>query len=347
MQGVSNLANAYMASRKKKQAAADQKATRKSLAKSLAGKGDMSVLSTMGIDQLQDYQNQQMLAEQQRQAQEQAQAYKQQQQAAQNEEWYKRQQFQSQMPTDAVRTAQAFRSDPSLAAATRMSRGSGVTVNTGNQGPQVGTIPQGYQLTKTEEGAYQMAPIPGGPEDMTQKDANRQAREQIQNEIVDTDIQNALDILDNNRFSAGFVGQVSSGVRQSPAGQLQATLETIKGNVGFEYLGQMRQDSPTGGALGQVSDFENRTLQTIAGNLDVGNDPNRLQYNLERLRVIRNAVVHGVPTENGYEQLSPTNVGLIDLPSFEVWKGGAQQPGVSDMSDEDLQAEIDRIRNGQ
>lgn len=45
----------------------------------------------------------------------------------------------------------------------QLNRAKGVTVNTGNQGPQIGAIPSGYQAIQGEDGAYSMQMIPGGP----------------------------------------------------------------------------------------------------------------------------------------------------------------------------------------
>jgi len=45
-------------------------------------------------------------------------------------------------------------------------------------------------------------------------------------------------------------------------------LATIRANVGFDKLQSMRDASPTGGALGQVSELENRLLQATSGSLD-------------------------------------------------------------------------------
>lgn len=46
-----------------------------------------------------------------------------------------------------------------------------------------------------------------------------------------------------------------------PGADAQAKLETLKSQVGFGALQAMRDASKTGGALGSVSDFENRQLQ--------------------------------------------------------------------------------------
>ena len=83
--------------------------------------------------------------------------------------------------------------------------------------------------------------------------------------------------------TTGLVGQLSSGIGGSPAKDLDSTLATIKANLGFQELQDMRNNSPTGGALGQVSDFENRQLQSLSSNLDQSQSQEQLQQNLQEI----------------------------------------------------------------
>ena len=55
----------------------------------------------------------------------------------------------------------------------------------------------------------------------------------------------------------------------------------------------MREASPTGGALGQVSNQELSALQGVFGNLDQANNASELKYNLKLLQNIYNNIVHG------------------------------------------------------
>lgn len=58
----------------------------------------------------------------------------------------------------------------------------------------------------------------------------------------------------------GVPGKVGD-IPGSASSNARALLETLKGQVGFNALQSMRDASKTGGALGQVSDFENKNLQ--------------------------------------------------------------------------------------
>lgn len=87
---------------------------------------------------------------------------------------------------------------------------------------------------------------------------------------------------------SGMVGNTTAGWGAFLSGvpgaahNLQAKLDTIRAAVGFEELNKMRQNSPTGGALGQVSEQENRLLQSVRGSLDQKQDPAQLKATLRQ-----------------------------------------------------------------
>ena len=49
--------------------------------------------------------------------------------------------------------------------------------------------------------------------------------------------------------------------------EYDAAVDTIKSNVAFETLAQMRQASPNGSALGNVTDFEQKMLSSTVDSL--------------------------------------------------------------------------------
>lgn len=81
-------------------------------------------------------------------------------------------------------------------------------------------------------------------------------------------------------WTNGFVGSMLEYIPGTPAYNLVANLETIRANIGFDKLQEMRDTSPTGGALGQVSDLENRLLQAVWGNLENSQSPEQFEENL-------------------------------------------------------------------
>jgi hypothetical protein len=93
-------------------------------------------------------------------------------------------------------------------------------------------------------------------------------------------------------FTTGF-GAYLKSIPGTEAKELSNLLVTIKANIGFDKLQAMRNASPTGGALGNVSEKELTALQSVFGNLDQSNDSEELKYNLNLLRHVYNNVVHG------------------------------------------------------
>lgn len=106
-----------------------------------------------------------------------------------------------------------------------------------------------------------------------------------QHGIVEQDIGRALDLANRN-FTTGFLGGPASKIQGTPAYNLARTLDTIRANIGFDKLSSMREASPTGGALGQVSDFENRMLQSVFGSLDQAQSNQQIVDNLIRLQKV-------------------------------------------------------------
>jgi hypothetical protein len=150
------------------------------------------------------------------------------------------------------------------------------------------------------------------------------AMRDAKNDIVVEDINRALAVIaDSPGFATGIGNQLTGAVGGTPGNTLNALLGTIKANVGFDQLQAMRMASPTGGALGQVSDTENKLLQSVLGSLEASQDPATLSYNLKRLNNVVLDIVHGpgngperfnldadtggVPTEPVLKRPLPTN----------------------------------------
>jgi hypothetical protein len=88
--------------------------------------------------------------------------------------------------------------------------------------------------------------------------------------------------------TAGY-GANLSGVQGTDAANLAAKLQTITANIGFEQLQKMRDESPTGGALGQVAVQELEALQAVLGSVKQGQSPTQLKASLDKVATtIRN-----------------------------------------------------------
>jgi len=172
--------------------------------------------------------------------------------------------------------------------------GGGTTVNVGGQG-EVGTIPQGYELfTDPETGARSLRAIPGGPEDRTESDAAAAAGQEQTGGLMLEDIGRAMTLVrESPNLTTGVLGGILANIPGSSAADLQALMDTIAANISFEALSQMRQASPTGGALGAISERELQLLQATSGSISTSQSPEQLVRNLERLATQIENVVNG------------------------------------------------------
>lgn len=176
-----------------------------------------------------------------------------------------------------------------------------VTVNNnGNQNPVPGLSKLGEGMTylynpdgtikMDEQGRPMAAPVAG-----TDADRERQQGENAREAAVDQkmqygqvvleDIGRVRDMLEGGRNQpiTGVLGNIAGRVDGTEASDARALAQTIRANIGFDRLQQMREASPTGGALGQVTERELATLQSVLGNLEFSQSKGQLLENLDRL----------------------------------------------------------------
>lgn len=146
------------------------------------------------------------------------------------------------------------------------------------------------QSTQMPPAGQQIAPgVTVTPMADPEADRKREGVEETERQtanVVIQDIDRALGLLDEGALlpMAGFVGNLASRVGGTPQADVRALLDTVRANIGFAALQEMRNNSPTGGALGQVSEFENRLLQATQGNLEQWQSEDQLRRNLARIR---------------------------------------------------------------
>lgn len=153
---------------------------------------------------------------------------------------------------------------------------------------KIGQVPSGYAVVAdpTVPGGLRMAPIPGGPADKSGERANSTS--------ISTDtITNAADKaaeLDQNRMVGGTAGAYANKfLPGSTNAALYREVDVLKSIASIESLTAMRQASPTGGALGSVTQQEEAMLAAKAGALDPASATfqNDLRdYELTLLRIV-------------------------------------------------------------
>lgn len=128
---------------------------------------------------------------------------------------------------------------------------------------------------------------------------------------------------------AGFFGDRMTGVAGSRAADLNNTIETIVSSIGFDRLQRMRDESPTGGALGQVSERELSQLNASLGSLKQSQSKERLLANLKRVQQhYRGAVkaIYDQQVEYARRNNLPAPERPVGLPSASQGGSAQQQP---------------------
>jgi hypothetical protein len=111
--------------------------------------------------------------------------------------------------------------------------------------------------------------------------------------IMIDDINRSLDVARDNPKALG-IGSLAAGVPGTAAHNLSKLLGGIKANIGFDRLQEMRNNSPTGGALGQVAIAELERLESVRGSIVQSQTKEQFEYNMKRLKNEYLDVVHGV-----------------------------------------------------
>lgn len=105
-------------------------------------------------------------------------------------------------------------------------------------------------------------------------------------------IEGAID--DTSIWTTGTLGAFLKYIPGLKAADMQSIITTITANIGFDKLQDMRLQSPTGGALGQVAIQELEALQASIANLQQSQSPTQMKANLQMVldhykRFLKNA----------------------------------------------------------
>lgn len=141
--------------------------------------------------------------------------------------------------------------------------------------------PKGYQWTESGD----LEAVHGSAPYLKEKERQDKENALKSGQIHQADI--VLNKIDQAKskvspFTAGL-GSYFSGIPATKARALKSDLDTIKANLGFSQLQEMRRSSPTGGALGAVSDRETTLLQSTVASLDQAQDDQQLRDRLDEV----------------------------------------------------------------
>ncbi len=162
--------------------------------------------------------------------------------------------------------------------------------------------------------------IPLGHDEKTHRELNtkkdfseaglKEARETSGN-IVVQDIDKAVKLIkESPAATTGGGGQFLQYVPWTNAHNAEKLLKGVRTNIGFDKLQAMRAQSPTGAALGSVSDTENAMLQSVMGSLELSQSKDQLLENLARVKWLHNDIVHKGSVKKG-----------ATVPTFKTLRG--------------------------
>jgi hypothetical protein len=93
--------------------------------------------------------------------------------------------------------------------------------------------------------------------------------------------------------AVGMVAPLFQLLGGTKASDVQSELDTLKAFMGFKYIEEMRKASPTGGALGQVTEKEIMFLQNAKSNLSLRQSPQQFRKNLAKTwRILKKMDAH-------------------------------------------------------
>jgi hypothetical protein len=136
---------------------------------------------------------------------------------------------------------------------------------------------------------YKVVPIPGSQaaadveRAATAREAGTSAKVTSGTTVLGDISEMKSQVQDSPYLTTGPVATVLKKLGYTKAIDVEQLGETIRSNIGFDRLQRMRDESPTGGALGQVAVQELNALQASLGSLSTAQSAGQLVRNLERL----------------------------------------------------------------
>jgi len=92
--------------------------------------------------------------------------------------------------------------------------------------------------------------------------------------------------------TTGLFGAIGQHIAGTEANDLQALISTLQSNLAFDRLQRMRDESKTGGALGQVSDNELSLLSSNVASLNLDQTTGQFKENLQRVKELYADIVN-------------------------------------------------------
>lgn len=194
-----------------------------------------------------------------------------------------------------------------------------VTTNIGDDG-LLPKPPKGFMYVKDETAPHgiKQVPISGSDEDLKRQTADQAKGDQFKyKDVALQDVRRMQDKIKSAPWynpTTGLIGNFLKDVGGTAAADVNALATSIKASIGFDRLQEMREASPTGGALGQVSNMELRQLNAALGNLEQTQSEEQLLENLERIEAI---YIQVMEKAQAYPNAAEFGFGKIDTSDEE------------------------------
>lgn len=181
--------------------------------------------------------------------------------------------------------------------------GTNITVNTGG-GPELGKLSTDFGYVMDPEtnlpkidpatGLPTAAPVPGSPawieaQRLADKAATGADKEAQTADVVLGKLDELDALVSGSGImspATGFGAETLADVGGTRAADTKATIDTIAANMAFDALAEMRAASPTGGALGSITENELALLSSTMASLKQSQSPEQFKRNVAQLREI-------------------------------------------------------------
>ena len=184
----------------------------------------------------------------------------------------------------------------------------------------------------------------------------------LKTDLVEKAIDDAIKRVElNSRATTGGgkPGQLyREWIRPEVAADFEGDINQVRSNIGFDALQLMRDNSKTGGALGNVSDTEGKRLESVFGELTTKLSPEAMIAKLNQVREARRSLLNSAKrayetkknfTSRNLTRISRTLHGDIgpevlldaELPTFEA---AAPAPGTKSESGPSLEERLNKYQ---
>lgn len=156
------------------------------------------------------------------------------------------------------------------------------------------------ELAEAQAAAASAAPALEREKEDIQAQGRRDAA-QRSGQTVLRSVTRALDLLDDVPQGGGVAGSTARRVQASIPGTaayyIRQQVEDFQNNIGVQALQEMRDNSPTGGAMGNISEKQVQMLRDLMGSFDISQPVDVLRENLNQVNNNFLEIMYGTPAE--------------------------------------------------